>query len=203
MSRLWEARFIRAAGDWTDLPPDAGIEVAFVGRSNAGKSTAINAIVQRRIAHVSKTPGRTRTINFFSLASGARLVDLPGYGYAAVPLSEREHWGELVSGYLQRRTALRGIVLIIDARHVLTPLDRQLLGWLVPSGKPLHVLLAKADKLARGKAREALDKASREFAALPLPATVQLFSGVTGLGVPAAQNVIRAWLNKKPPVKGE
>src|SRR5687767_11828475 len=134
MSTIRGARFLGSAHEPDELPPDIGAEVAFAGRSNAGKSSAINALAgHRRLAFVSKTPGRTQTINFFECGPARRLVDLPGYGYAAAPLRERAHWGELISTYLTHRESLKGLVLLADARHSLSPLDHQLLGWYRPS----------------------------------------------------------------------
>lgn len=194
MTILSEAAFIASAHELTELPPDRGREAAFAGRSNAGKSTAINALTRRRLAFTSKTPGRTQTINFFGCGHDRRLVDLPGYGYAAVPAHERRHWGRLISDYLQQRESLCGLVLIMDARHPLTPLDAQLVNWYRESGKPLHALLTKADKLSTQEARTVLAKVQDEFARAYPIASVQLFSGVAGTGVPAAQKVLFGWL---------
>ncbi len=195
MSILTDARFIASVHDIEALPPDVGAEVAFAGRSNAGKSSAINALAQRRkLAFVSKTPGRTQTINFFDCGGNRRLVDLPGYGYAAVSQKERAHWGMLVSEYLQGRQSLRGLVVIVDARHPLTPLDRQLLGWHAASRQPALVLLTKADKLSRSQAGKALKEAQEVLPRLHPDATAQLFSAVAGTGQRHAQGVIGAWL---------
>src|SRR5215210_8631797 len=145
MSLFSEAHFIASAHDTRELPPDVGTEIAFAGRSNAGKSSAINAITHRkRLAFVSKTPGRTQTINFFACGANRRLVDLPGYGFAAVPHAERAHWGALVSTYLAGRRSLKGLVLIADIRRSLGVLDEQLLHWYAPSGQPVLVLLTKS-----------------------------------------------------------
>jgi len=194
MSNLSEAAFMTSAHELTELPPDTGTEVAFAGRSNAGKSTAINALTRRRLAFTSKTPGRTQTINFFTLGAGARLVDLPGYGYAAVPQHERRHWGELISRYLQERDSLRGLVVIMDARHPLTPLDVQLIEWYRDSGRPLHALLTKADKLKTQEARQTLATTEQALLRICPGSSVQLFSGTTGAGVPAAQKIVHGWL---------
>lgn len=195
MSFLAAARFIASAHEQGDLPPDIGAEIAFAGRSNAGKSSAINALTQRkRLAFVSKTPGRTQTINFFDCGEGLRLVDLPGYGYAAVPQHERAHWGWLISTYLQARTALKGLVLIVDARRTLTALDEQLIGWYAPSGLPLLVLLTKADKLSRKDAEIALKTARAQLGGLYPAAAAQLFSAVTGSGIRPALGVLSKWL---------
>lgn len=189
-----DAQFFRAIYDLKDLPPDAGAEVAFAGRSNAGKSSAINALVRRhRLAFVSKIPGRTQTINFFSVGAQRYLVDLPGYGYAAVPVDEKRHWEKLISTYIQTRVPLRGLVVVMDARHPFRPLDRQLLDWAAPLEKPAHVLLTKADKLSTHDAMSALRVAGAAARHYPSCA-VQLFSSATGAGVRAAQKTIAHWL---------
>ena len=195
MSYLSTARYACSAHELDELPPDIGAEVAFAGRSNAGKSSAVNALAQRkRLAFVSRTPGRTQTINFFDCGENRRLVDLPGYGYAAVPQRERAHWGRLIGAYLQSRRSLRGLVVIVDARHPLTPLDRQLLGWHAPSGQPLLVLLTKSDKLGNAEAGKSL-KAARELVPQLHPgAAVQLFSAVDGTGQRQARAVVDGWL---------
>ena len=164
LMRLFEgAHFSKAVHDPAELPADAGAEVAFAGRSNAGKSSAINALVNRkRLAFVSKMPGRTQTINFFSLDSQRFLVDLPGYGYSTVPAKELRHWEKLISAYLQTRASLRGLILIMDVRHSFTTLDRTLLDWIAPLEKPAHVLLTKADKLGRREARSEERRVGKE-----------------------------------------
>lgn len=195
MSILSDSRYLASAHELHELPADVGAEVAFAGRSNAGKSSAINALAGRRkLAFVSRTPGRTQTINFFECGTHRRLVDLPGYGYAAVPQRERKHWGELISAYLQSRASLRGLVVIVDARHPLTPLDRQLLDWHAQSGQPVLVLLTKADKLSRSDAAKALKRAQGVLPRLHPQATAQLFSAVDGTGQRHALGVISAWL---------
>src|SRR3978361_2267665 len=134
MSIFSGTQFIASAHDPRELPPDIGSEIAFAGRSNAGKSSAINALTRsKKLAFVSKTPGRTQTINFFDCEGNRRLVDLPGYGYAKVSQQERAHWGMLISTYLSARDSLRGLVIIVDSRHPVTPLDEQLLGWYTPT----------------------------------------------------------------------
>lgn len=174
--------------DLDKLPPEGAIEVAFVGRSNAGKSSAINTLSNRnRLAFVSKTPGRTQLINFFSLGENRYLVDLPGYGFAGVPLAVKRHWEELLSTYVGKRQSLAGLVLIMDARHPLKPLDQQMLGWFGPTGKPVHVLLTKADKLSRNDALQTLAKVRRELDKLGSKASVQLFSSLNKQGVPEAE----------------
>jgi GTP-binding protein len=207
MSVFQHAQFVQSVHDSALLPQESGVEIAFAGRSNAGKSTAINAIVQRkRLAFVSKTPGRTQSINYFSLGAEHFLVDLPGYGYAAVSQEERRNWGVLISTYIQSRPSLCGLIVVMDIRRPFTPLDRQLLNWIAPLGKASHVLLTKADKLVKREAVAALHKAQDIAGSFPA-CSVQLFSGMTGLGVEETRNLITGWLrdstNKKPPVKGE
>ena len=170
------------------LPRPGAPELAFAGRSNAGKSSAINALVgRRRLAFVSKTPGRTQLINFFSLGQEAFLVDLPGYGYAGVPLEIRRHWGELVGDYIAHRASLAAVVVVMDARHPLTPLDRQLLAWLREAGRPAHLLLTKADKLSRQAAQATLATVRADSEALLPGTTVQLFSSLKGEGIEEAE----------------
>jgi GTP-binding protein len=190
MSRFAQARFLTSAAVPAQFPPDAGAEVAFAGRSNAGKSSAINAIVQRAgLARTSKTPGRTRLLNFFELAPMRRLVDLPGYGYASGPRAERRSWPPLIEA-LKRRTCLKGLFLIVDARRGVTAGDEGLLAWAAP-GHRVHVLLSKADKLSRAEAARALRAAPSRLAGR---GTVQLFSALEGTGVEEAQQTLVAWL---------
>ena len=158
------------------LPPPSGAEVAFAGRSNAGKSSAINTLAGHvRLAYVSKTPGRTQLINFFRLRNGAVLVDLPGYGYAEVPEAIRLQWQRLLEDYLTRRPNLVGLVLIMDSRHPLKDRDRVMIGWFAPSGRPIHVLLTKSDKLTRSEQAATLAAVRKELAPLGEQVTVQLF----------------------------
>ena len=195
MSIFDSARFVASAHEPHELPPDGGAEVAFAGRSNAGKSSAINALTKRKkLAFVSKTPGRTQTINFFDCGGNRRLVDLPGYGYATVSKQEREHWGMLISTYLTQRASLHGLVMIVDSRHPLPPLDQQLLGWYTPTNQPVLVLLTKADKLTRQESIKSLREAQALLAARYPNAIAQLFSAVEGTGVKSAQGVIAGWL---------
>lgn len=179
------------------FPPDRGVEVAFAGRSNAGKSSAINAIVQRHaLARTSKTPGQTRLVNFFALGDDARLVDLPGYGYAEVPRAERRKWTPLIER-LRSRESLRALFLVVDARRGLGPGDEQLIAWADPARRQIHVLLSKADKLTAAEARRALDAAQRTLGAR---ATAQLFSAKTKTGVAQAQDTLAGLLAKKTPM---
>jgi GTP-binding protein len=195
MSLFAHPEFGRSVHQLQDLPVDRGAEVAFAGRSNAGKSSAINALVHRhKLAFVSKTPGRTQTINFYDLGGERSLVDLPGYGYAAVPQRERSHWGGLISTYLASRQCLRGLVLITDARRPLTALDRQLIDWFAATAKPMHILLTKADKLSRREAGLALKKTESVVCRDRPGLSVQLFSSTSREGVAAARQVVELWL---------
>jgi GTP-binding protein len=195
MALLQHAQFHISAHDLRDLPPPFGREVAFAGRSNSGKSSAINTLSNRnRLAFVSKTPGRTQLINFFSLGEDRYLVDLPGYGYAKVPEKIRLHWRSVLSTYLQTRSSLCGLVLIMDVRHPMTDLDRNMLEWFQPTGKPVHVLLTKSDKLSRQQATATLRAVEKDLAAVYPGATVQLFSSPKHQGMEEAERVIGAWL---------
>lgn len=185
--------FFTSAADESGLPPSQ-VEVAIAGRSNAGKSSAINALAQRhRLAFVSKTPGRTQQINFFSLGPERFLVDLPGYGYAKVPRGMRNEWEQLISGYLQLRPALRGLIVVMDIRHPMKDLDRQLLAWFESTGRPAHVLLTKADKLGRQQAVEQLRNTSKILAAEFPAVSVQLFSAQARIGLDEAEAVMNRW----------
>ena len=187
------AQFVISVNDIAALPPDDAIEVAFVGRSNSGKSSALNTLARRdRLAFVSKTPGRTQLINYFSLGENRFLVDLPGYGFAGVPYAVKAHWEELLSGYVGQRKSLSGLVLIMDARHPLKPLDLQMLEWFAPTGKPVHVLLTKADKLSRSTAMTTLRKVKKELDILGFNATAQLFSSLNKQGAEEAEERISA-----------
>lgn len=184
------AQFLASAALPTDLPPPGPPEVAFAGRSNVGKSSAINALLGRkRLAFTSKTPGRTQTINFYDLAGRARLVDLPGYGFARAPQSVRRQWQVLVSAYLDSRPTLVGIVVIMDARHPLTPLDEQLLAWL--GDRRRLVLLSKADKLSR--AEQATLRARFRGAVL--------FSSTSGAGIEECRKLLEQWLEQAAEIK--
>ena len=194
MSRLSEARFLTSVASAAQFPVDAGAEVAFAGRSNAGKSSAINAITRHRgLARTSKTPGRTRLLNYFELAPAKRLVDLPGYGYANVPAAERGAWLPLLE-HLRTRASLTGLFMIVDARRGMTDGDEGLIEWSQASHR-LHVLLSKADKLNRGEAAAALRTASAQLGSR---GTVQLFSALRGIGVHEAQDRLTAWLSMAP-----
>ena len=191
MSRFPRAQFLISAAAPAQFPADHGAEVAFVGRSNAGKSSAINAIVQRQgLARTSKTPGRTRLLNFFDLGDQQRIVDLPGYGYASAPEAERRNWQPMTDALRERRS-LRGLFVVVDARRGITAGDEGLLDWSAPEHR-LHVLLSKADKLNRSEGIKVLRSTAQ--ALVGRPATVQLFSAHSGTGVEEARDVLTAWL---------
>jgi len=175
-------------------PADSGTEVAFAGRSNAGKSSALNAITQRKaLARTSKTPGRTQHLVFFALDAHTRLVDLPGYGYAKVPERIKQQWGQAMADYLHSRESLQGLVLLMDIRHPLTDFDQQMLDWCQHAGMPVHILLTKADKLKRGAAQNTLLKVKKRLEGYPA-VSVQLFSALKKQGVEEAQSVLMQWL---------
>jgi GTP-binding protein len=222
MSLLWQARFFTTVNHLRDLPRTQVPEIAFAGRSNAGKSTAINILCnQKKLAFASKTPGRTQHINYFSIGGAqvgqhrkdetkveeirALLVDLPGYGYAEVSGTAKEHWQGLLGDYVQRRDQLAGLVLIIDARRPFTALDIQMLEWFAPTGKPVHCLLTKADKLNRNDAVNALRLARTVLSSYvdeqgkPFPFTAQLFSALKRTGLEEADNRIVELLGLSKP----
>ncbi|MEW9899480.1 ribosome biogenesis GTP-binding protein YihA/YsxC [Chitinivorax sp. PXF-14] len=193
MSLFSRLQFFTTVNHLRDLPATRA-EIAFAGRSNAGKSSAINTLANRtRLAFVSKTPGRTQHINYFSFGDDAYLVDLPGYGYAEVPAAVRAHWEKLLGQYLATREPLRGMVLIMDSRHPLKELDWQMLEWFLPTGKPVHVLLTKADKLNRQEATQALASVRKALAEHP-NCTVQLFSSLKKTGTDELELAIADWL---------
>ncbi len=194
MSHFPEAKFVLSADTPAQFLPDTGLEVAVAGRSNAGKSSAINVIVNRRqFARTSKTPGRTRLVNFFSLRENERLVDLPGYGFARVSASMQKHWGELLQSYFEMRKSLRGLLLVVDARRTLSDFDRQMLSFADSVSLPVHVLLTKSDKLKRGQASSALLRVRKE---LDGKASVQLFSALKRQGVDEARKVLEDFLSE-------
>ncbi|MFA7241623.1 MAG: ribosome biogenesis GTP-binding protein YihA/YsxC [Sulfuricellaceae bacterium] len=191
MSLFQHAKFLTSANALTDLPAHGGLEIAFAGRSNAGKSSAINTLANRsRLAYVSKTPGRTQLINYFDLGDDRFLVDLPGYGFADVPEKIRLHWQKILSAYLMTRAPLVGLVLIMDARHPLTKLDFQMLEWFATTAKPVHILLTKADKLSRQEATATLRQVQSELREGFPQCTVQLFSSLKRQGVEEAESAI-------------
>jgi GTP-binding protein len=198
MAAYPQVRFLTSANKLGQLPPDTGAEVAVAGRSNAGKSSAINAITQRKgLARTSKNPGATRLLNFFQLEEGRRLVDLPGYGFAKVAGSMREHWGSLLEGYFAKRGALRGTIVVMDVRHPLTDHDQDMLELASSRGLPVHILLTKSDKLGRGAGGNALQAVRRKLAPGG-SVTVQLFSAHAGDGVQEARGALEKLLDGKP-----
>ena len=187
--------FLKSANEKKQLPPDTGAEVAFGGRSNAGKSSALNAITGfKRLAKTSKTPGRTQLINFFQLDPQRRLVDLPGYGYAKVPDAIKFHWEKMLSGYITGRQSLKGIILLMDIRHPLKPLDWQMIEWSVSVKLPLHILLTKADKLKRGAANNTLLKLQKELSGYEGWVSIQVFSAFKGEGIEEVREKLDEWL---------
>lgn len=205
--RLENARYQLSVHDPRLLPPDSLPEVAFIGRSNAGKSSALNTLAgRRRLAFVSKTPGRTQLINFFAVDEDAILVDLPGYGYAGVPIAIRQHWDTLVGEYVFHRRALAGVIVVMDARHPLAPQDQRLLDWLFPSGRSVHVLLSKSDKLSAQAGHRTLAKVRKDLAQVYPGASAQLFSSLKRSGIAEAQQCIESWVaahKQKAPAKGD
>ena len=189
------ATFLTSAAKLHQCPPDEGWEVAFAGRSNAGKSSAINSLTNnRKLARTSKTPGRTQLLNFFSVSARQRLVDLPGYGYARVPASVKQEWTRQLENYLSKRQSLRGLVLLVDARHPLQPFDRQLLDWSIAAQMPVHILLTKSDKLKKGPAQSALLGTRRALEAHRDLVTVQLFSALKNQGLDELRETLDRWL---------
>ncbi len=193
-----QTNFLLSAPDPETLPEDLGHEVAFAGRSNAGKSSALNAITdQKQLARVSKTPGRTQQINVFPVGdveAQQRLIDLPGYGYAKAPPAMRAHWQQALPRYLETRKSLRGLVLIMDIRHPLGPLDEQMLRWCAAAELPAHILLSKADKLKRGPAGNTLQSVRPKALKLCSGVSVQLFSAQSRIGVDEARAQLDRWL---------
>ena len=186
------AKFVTSAATLPQCPADEGAEIAFCGRSNAGKSSAINALTdQKGLARTSKTPGRTQLINFFSLEDETKLVDLPGYGYAKVPISVKEHWHRHLDEYLRDRKSLRGMVLLMDIRHPMKEFDEMMIEWSIDSGLPLHILLTKADKLKRGGQQNGLLSLRKH---LPPEITVQVFSATRKLGIKELEKNLTDWL---------
>jgi GTP-binding protein len=216
MSIFSHAAFVASVGKLSQLPPEGVPELVFAGRSNVGKSSAINALTGRkRLAYFSKTPGRTQTINVFDLGGRARLVDLPGYGYAKVPQAVRAQWDALVGGYLRTRASLAGLVVIMDARHPFMPHDLGMLEWVAPRRLPLLILLSKADKLSRAARKATLESARHRISEAAPGGEALLFSSVSGEGVEEARERLEGWLpaqlaagttpaagKKRPPVKG-
>ncbi len=194
MSQFQTIQFLKSANDVGGFPPDTGREVAFAGRSNAGKSTAINVITQRRgLARTSKTPGRTQLINFFQLPTDdRRLVDLPGYGFAKAPKHVQRHWHALMGDYFEQRKCLSGLIVMMDSRRPLMPFDRQMLDYAGESGCPVHILLTKSDKLSRGAAAKSFEQTRKQ---LSPGVGIQLFSALSKHGVDEAREVVGEFLD--------
>ena len=198
-----KATYLTSAAKLSQCPPDEGWEVAFAGRSNAGKSSAINSLTgNSKLAKTSRTPGRTQLINFFELSARQRLVDLPGYGYAKVPLAIKREWTEQLENYLQQRRCLRGLILLMDVRHPLQAFDRQMLDWALAAAMPVHILLTKADKLKKGPATSTLLKLRAELEPHRGLVSAQLFSALKHSGHEQLLAVLDGWLtavDKKNP----
>jgi GTP-binding protein len=196
MSAFPHARYLKGAHEVAQFVPDTGVEVAFAGRSNSGKSSAINALTQRHgLAKTSKTPGQTQLINFFELEPGRRLVDLPGYGFAKVPRPLQEHWKRLLEGYFEGRQSLTTLFLVMDVRRPLGEQDWQMIRYAVARGRRVHLLLTKADKLSRNQAMATLARVRKEASGV---ASAQLFSATARTGVDEARRELRASMIKKP-----
>lgn len=193
-----KATFTQSAPSIRECPPEDGVEVAFAGRSNAGKSSAINALTNNgKLARTSKTPGRTQLINFFALSDSQRLVDLPGYGYAKVSRELKEQWQRYLSEYLQTRRCLKGLILLMDIRHPLQEFDTTMLDWAARADMPVHILLTKADKLSRGAAGSVLIQVrnSMKAAGMEGKVTAQCFSSLNNTGVDQLKEKLEGWLN--------
>lgn len=189
------AHFITSAPDITQMPEDSGIEIAFAGRSNAGKSSALNAITQQKsLARTSKTPGRTQLINVFELSEGKRLIDLPGYGYAKVPEQMKLKWQAALSEYLQKRESLKGLVVLMDIRHPLKDIDQQLLQWACESRLPVLALLTKCDKLKPGARQSEVLKVRQAVKVYGGDIRVEAFSSLKFLGLDQAKAILTEWL---------
>lgn len=190
-----QAKFLVSAAKLSQCPPDTGMEVAFAGRSNAGKSSALNALCQQKsLARTSKTPGRTQLLNFFSIDEKRHLVDLPGYGFAKVSEQVKQQWQQAMADYLENRQSLRGVILLADVRHPLKEFDRQMLEWSDNIGLPVHILLTKADKLKRGAAAKSLQQVRNEINQYGDRISVQLFSSLKLQGIDEAHGVLDTWL---------
>lgn len=196
MSFYAKAKFFTSAPDINHLKDDRGIEVAFAGRSNAGKSSALNALTrQKNLARTSKTPGRTQLINVFELEEDKRLVDLPGYGYAQVPIAMKQKWQRALGEYLQKRKSLKGIVVLMDIRHPFKDLDQDLIHWAVDAGIPVLALLTKSDKLKSGKRKAQLLMAREAALAFCGDVTVHTFSSLSKQGLPDLESVLNLWFD--------
>lgn len=193
-----QAKFIKSSPQLSDTPADEGREVAFAGRSNAGKSSAINTLTnQKSLARISKTPGRTQMLNFFAINDGQRFVDLPGYGYAKVPEEIKKKWHQLMENYLTSRQSICGIVLVMDIRHPLTDFDWQMVEWCRHRNLALHILLTKTDKLTYGAAKTTLLQVTKELKEVDFPATIQLFSSLKKVGIDDVHQALDQLFNQE------
>ncbi|HBA32706.1 MAG TPA: YihA family ribosome biogenesis GTP-binding protein [Gammaproteobacteria bacterium] len=198
-SVYFRTQFLTSAHKLSQLPPDTGVEIAFAGRSNSGKSSAINTITQtRNLARSSKTPGRTQLLNYFEVLEQRYIVDLPGYGYAKVPQQSRQHWSKTLGAYIQARSALQCVVIVMDARRPLTGNDWQMIDWCLGAGVNLHCLLTKADKLNRSNAAKALLETQAALEKAGVEATLQLFSSLKKQGIDDAHELLDMWLFNSP-----
>jgi len=194
-----QAKFMLSASKVSEAPEDQGKEIAFAGRSNAGKSSALNTLTrQNALARISKTPGRTQLLNFFEIDEQRKFVDLPGYGYAKVPLAVKKQWHKMMESYLHQRTALCGIILVSDVRHPLTDFDMQMIEWCEYTKLPLHMLLTKSDKLNYGAAKNTLLKVQRELQDRDVEISLQLFSSLKKTGIDEIHEVLDQWFELKP-----
>ncbi len=191
-----KAYFTKSAPSIRECPPETGYEVAFAGRSNAGKSSAINALTNQKLARTSKTPGRTQLINFFNVSDNQRLVDLPGYGYAKVSREQKEKWQRDLSEYLQKRQCLKGLILLMDIRHPLQEFDTTMLDWAIRGNMPVHILLTKADKLSRMQANNSLFAVQKQLkqAKLDQLVSIQCFSALKYAGLDELKTKLQSWL---------
>jgi len=191
-----QAHFLTSAGTLSQCPEDDALEVAFIGRSNAGKSSAINILTEQpKLARTSKTPGRTQLLNFFQVTEGKYLVDLPGFGFAKVPDKVKAQWEEQLEAYLQKRQSLRGLIMLMDIRHPLREYDNQMLHWCGQAGMPAHILLTKSDKLKSGAQSKTLLETRRSLEVYGDLVSVQLFSALKNLGCGELKGVLQTWLN--------
>ncbi len=191
-----KAYFTKSAPSIRECPPETGAEVAFAGRSNAGKSSAINALTNQKLARTSKTPGRTQLINFFNVGENQRLVDLPGYGYAKVSREQKDKWQRDLSEYLQKRQCLKGLILLMDIRHPLQEFDTTMLDWAIRGNMPVHILLTKADKLSRMQANNSLFAVQKQLkqARLDQLVSIQCFSALKYAGLEELKAKLQSWL---------
>ncbi|MGJ0429244.1 ribosome biogenesis GTP-binding protein YihA/YsxC [Methylobacter sp.] len=199
-----QTKFINSSPHIRNAPVDQGLEVAFAGRSNAGKSSAINTVTQQNaLARISKTPGRTQMLNFFEINADLRFVDLPGYGYAKVPVDVKKKWHEMMEHYLTHRKSLCGIILVMDVRHPLTEFDWQMVEWCQHTHLPLHILLTKADKLAYGAAKNTLLQVRKELKDVSSPLTIQLFSSLKKTGIDEVHEALDNLFSRAEPDQSE